>query len=479
MKNIDKIMSELYKIDPELKKHEKDLKKVVAKMIQTKPNTKFDKNFAKKLKKQLLSEKESASSKEINFYKSFTYFLSGAVITIIIAVPLTYTLLNFTNNKMTFETKELAQNFKKVGDNAFGPLSVQDMSAGNSLESAPVAGFGGGGMASKTSSYIMPPSGELANYNYVYIGEDLNLEDNDLEVLRKDNTFHEPMIPLLSDLSYDLINLDKLNQLKMRNLDLYEDQDGGYILNINYQNGQVSLSQNWQRLSESEQVTRRIPTIDDVPQDIELINIANNFLLKYGVDTSFYGSPEVDKEWLSYYSKSETDKTTMSYVPDTITVLYPMIVNNYKVYEQGGFITGLRVSINIFNKRVINLSGLETNNYISSNYAAETDSARIIRIAQDGGFSYWQHPEASKIINLNINTPEQIYLKKWDYSSGQEEFLLIPSLVFSVVDDQDLDITRKNIIVPLIKETLDQIEEQKNNNPMVPVPLIEPAAPGA
>ncbi len=48
MSNMKKILSELYKIDPELKKQEAQLKALISKMMEIQPNAQLDKAFAER-----------------------------------------------------------------------------------------------------------------------------------------------------------------------------------------------------------------------------------------------------------------------------------------------------------------------------------------------------------------------------------------------------------------------------------------------
>jgi hypothetical protein len=59
---INQILQELYKYDPEFMKHEKELKEILGQMLQSAPNTKFDPLFAESLRKKILIRAEEISS---------------------------------------------------------------------------------------------------------------------------------------------------------------------------------------------------------------------------------------------------------------------------------------------------------------------------------------------------------------------------------------------------------------------------------
>ena len=80
MQNIQKILEELYQIDNSLKQNEIELKNILEKMIEIKPNIKIDENFKNQLKNQIenniLKQKiTNISTKKSNISKFFIYFL--------------------------------------------------------------------------------------------------------------------------------------------------------------------------------------------------------------------------------------------------------------------------------------------------------------------------------------------------------------------------------------------------------------------
>ena len=52
------ILTDLYKIDPSLKEHEEALMKIVKQVLESRPDTKFNKAFARTLRKKLLSKEK-------------------------------------------------------------------------------------------------------------------------------------------------------------------------------------------------------------------------------------------------------------------------------------------------------------------------------------------------------------------------------------------------------------------------------------
>ncbi|MBL8030288.1 MAG: beta-propeller domain-containing protein [Candidatus Doudnabacteria bacterium] len=73
MENIEKILQELYQLDPGLKTNEVNLKKILAEIIQSQPTVEIDPVFISRLKLEL-SKKANVKTKEFNWRKYFKSF---------------------------------------------------------------------------------------------------------------------------------------------------------------------------------------------------------------------------------------------------------------------------------------------------------------------------------------------------------------------------------------------------------------------
>ena len=71
---IKQILAELYAIDESLKKHETELIKIINRILANRPDTKFDKSFAKKLKTQLLQKQKPSLDFNLFNFKSKQIF---------------------------------------------------------------------------------------------------------------------------------------------------------------------------------------------------------------------------------------------------------------------------------------------------------------------------------------------------------------------------------------------------------------------
>lgn len=77
--SINKLLQELYQIDPELQRQEAQIVKILEKMTLDKPDTHFDETFRNELKTKLLAEISDSRKmgKEINWKAILTGFFAG------------------------------------------------------------------------------------------------------------------------------------------------------------------------------------------------------------------------------------------------------------------------------------------------------------------------------------------------------------------------------------------------------------------
>jgi len=116
MIDINQILKELYEIDPSLRLQEERVKKIIAEMLDSKPDTKFNLDFAKILKQKLLSQIDSSKITKLNIINSifmnpkFRFFGLGVVAVILIIVgyslPRKGGILPINSTKDVIETQK-------------------------------------------------------------------------------------------------------------------------------------------------------------------------------------------------------------------------------------------------------------------------------------------------------------------------------------------------------------------------------------
>ena len=498
-KQIKNLIEELYKIDGSLKDYGPQLEKIIAKIIEARPDIKIDEQFKEELYEQLMikfGKPESAKIRGINiwqwiFSKKLSYAFVGAVVIVVIMFGVNYFVS--INKIEPFQTPSgLSNEFNKVvlSDNAFGSLAIAEEQGAQELDTANApAGRGGEGTAGGGggTGSVAPMPGKIAcmgqegciippDYfpEYIYVGEDVKLEQDKMEVLRRKNK----IIPLdiLESFDFGLTDLSAFKDAKIQTINFVQDKPYGYSVFINFDEGTMSIDAYWSKWPQPYskctddkcyETMRLKPT--DVLADEELIAIANQFIAEHGINLKNYGQPEVENDWRNQPGILETQL----YVPDYISLVYPLLIDGKFVYEQSGTKFGVRVGINIREKKVSGIYNLSLQEYESSMYETETDFSRILEIAEKGGMNryyYWSEGQSQKV---EIGTPSQEYLVIWKYDQEKQtnQMLIVPALIFTITKiPAEGYYYQKNIIVPLVKELLEE-----NQDKPYPVPLMKDA----
>jgi hypothetical protein len=513
------ILDDLYAIDANLRNYEPQLEKIIRDLIELEPEVKFDENFRSNLRAQLMERAAQiqAGQPQKNFSlagifsRKFSYALAGALALAVVVLGAGFIakkqgIIEFPGQKIISQQGSAPTEFKKLalGDNAFGSLKGDQSNTATGLggggaknESgtssvAPTYGIGGGGgTASSGTAQAPAPSGigggmyPYFNFKYVYKGDPLNLTDSEVEVLRRVGFDKDTssLGSLLKSFSLGLVNFSSFSSLKLQNINLTEDKDYGYMISVNAQEGSVYISQNWLKWPQPYKlcagtvacVEQNRVKISDVLSDDEAINIAKDFMAAHGINLDSYGEPAVTDTWRIEYERT-ADKSQF-YIPDSANVLFPLKVNGQFVYDEGGSKTGINVSVDFRQKKVSAVGNITSLSYQASNYPAETDTSKILKVVEQGG-NYWGYPvpmanssaPSSDIAQpmppirpneertIEVGTPSIEYVLYTNYTNNQANFLLVPSLIFPITktpDDTNYYYP-KNIVVPLAKELLDQ-----------------------
>ncbi|MCX6738124.1 MAG: hypothetical protein NTY11_01755 [Candidatus Parcubacteria bacterium] len=507
------ILNDLYSIDAGFKNYEAELKKIVSNIIASKPNIEIDEKFKEKLHllliekiQELKNKKELKSINFINVFMNskFAYSAAGALLVAIILLPIIF--LNQSKTEIPLNPIDSQASFNNKGERAFGSLVFSDQSlstdgqglTNTNTESSPVPGAGGGnspvpltpGAKSTSAIYSYPPV-EITSYSFVYKGEPIVLDEANVNVLRreKNNWSGSFLGSILNKMNLGIINLEKFEGLNLKQLSLGQESDDGYSLYIDFVDGKISISRNNMYYLKNATITNCSSgekcisssslTPSDIPEDSRLIEVAKKFLADHGISVDNYGAPEVNRYWEKDYGIIQDQS---SYISENISITYPLIINGMGVYDSSGYKQGMTVSVNIPEMQVTDVYNLTTQKYDSSNYEAETDFNKILDVAKNGGiyrgYNMGYVNEQGKVVELEIGAPKKAYMTFYNYSEGKSEELLVPALLFPILEKpKDAYFYQDNIIVPLAKELL----EADNGTP-TPIPLLKgiaPLSPGA
>lgn len=467
--NINKLLQDIYKLDPELKSRENELIALIGKIKDTKNKFKPDTNFVHRLRNELMSAPER--DKKENFINNYInmkkYIFGGAVafVCLLLFAVVYYPLVSKNNGDQASLNLDLGKMNIESVDN-FGLLSLSRASSDSNIELSKAMGLGeSAGLGSAVSSdgsadsfLVMPAP---APYSYVYMGDDFEKPNEKGNVYKRviPADVSKQFASFIKNINLGLVDLKNFNNVGLQNLTLVEDNDFGLIININLNSAEVSIYQNWDKWPKTETNL----SITDIPKDDVVIAIANNFLSKYGIDNGNYGSPVVNNQWREYYIMN--DGQGQSYVPDTMQVVYPLLVEGLSVYDQGGQPVGLNVLVNVLHKKVAGVNGLRASNYQSASYELISDVEELIAEAENGGFGNSYKQNNDNEIKVELGKPKVGLVKLYNYKNGQQEEMLVPSLIFDILDKPDGYYGRQKVIVLLVKE----MEREQ------PMPMIEPA----
>jgi hypothetical protein len=487
LKEIDKVVADLMEIDPTLKPDQ--IRLVIAKLLEEKPQVVLDENFRMELRQRLLAEIEKVQSKNttsnFNFMNKFKYALATASAVAIVA--LIFVSLPKDQGPVLLPGK---QQITRVSENAFGSLATLTVASGRgqggggmggdtaSLSSvdpkmsAPAVGMGGG----SSESLIYQPT----NYKFVYKGEEFAIDSDKMAVYEREKGFGTSvnLETILKNFNVGSFNIGKFGNARLDYLTASQDEDKGYTLSLDLRQGNVYIGQNWERWpniyascadNQACYEQNRLK-IEQIPADDAVINISNQFLDEYGIDRSGFGAPFVQDMWKMEYARS-VDQKMMPYVPEQVTVIYPTKIEGNEIYDQGGVKTGVYVAVDVRNNKVSSVGELNGQRYQSSDYVTEKDTKRIISVAQKGGYqSYYGIYETAgaKTETVELGNPTTGYVRLWQYSNNQSKELFVPSLIFPVTNSP-ANFYSKNIIVPIVKEVLDSQKDQP-----IPMPADMP-----
>ena len=436
------LLTELYKIDLSLKKHEKALVKIIKKLIAIRPDTQFDEEFKRELRMEIMqriAEIKEAKAREKapifgNVFKLGTplYALSGMLLllAIVIAGSVYYGSRNVSSNldfsKLSIHSvREAAFGSLKGGSNTIqsptdsngvGTTGIALNKDQSEIAPAPVVGKGGGG---GNALAVMPPYEHPITYRYVYQGEDLSLDENQIEVLRRQKGTGSgiALMSVIKKINFGLADIGSFDSASVDNMSFTQNKPYGYTVSLSFSEGMLSIYKNWQQWENNNSKCisgiKCVPidseplTLNDVPSDEALIAIADNFVKEHGFDLKLYGAPEINKNWQMFETQIASGDIA---VPMEIQVIYPLMINGLYVYETSGTKYGITVSIDIQNKKVASIYNLTFQTYDKSSYeVADKDS--ILKYAEVGGMGRMYFDNQENAIEVPLGTPSKAYVK--------------------------------------------------------------------
>lgn len=524
-KKLEAILNDIFQLDPKLKSFEKEIRKMVESILQNMPEKTIDANFEKKLKQEIMNKISELKNKDsvkgeslISPKAAFSFpihklsYVAGLTV-LVFALVISYGFMPETkdseNTKITFNeasSKDIVtqvsqkESFVRSAKGAFGKLSfisnpdvaakpmsavaseelaasggsaasVSGITSSDASVSSPVAMGMGGDSVMARSTKIMPPY-EYMNFKYVYKGDEFTQELENVDVYKRTKTSFggQNLVDFITGLDYGLINMSKFKgKAEVPNVSFNEDREFGYSVNINMADNNIFIYSNWLKWPRLDSTctddacfARYRMQIGDMLPNEEVISITNSFMDEYGIDKNDYGTPIVQDNFRNEYEIA-SDKTSI-YLPDEVSVVYPLKINNSITVDESGNPTGLYVSVNMRHKRVSGLNTLSPKTFEVSAYDAITDSKKLISLAEQGGvYPIYYNNEEGKNIEVSLGTPSIVLARqyKYDEKKGMSDELYVPALSFPVTDisDNSVFFYRKNVIIPLAADMISDIPE--------------------
>jgi len=478
--NIETILKELFAIDPTLKAHEEKLRVIIQDIIKARPHVVFDESFKQELKQHLLAHAATMQKpiRQKNRLLTLAPVLLGAI-AIIALVAIGVFNQPKTNpwNVDIIPTQERAFNILSQTSPASTDINTLGMGGTESAPNAPTplgVGAGGGITKSGTRPSDIPA---VDVFKYVYKGDDFSVDQSSLAVLKKVRSpnIDTQIKTIIQSLGLGLVDLKTFSNPTIESVSLTESGNFGYSINIDLNGGSIAFYQNWQQAPGPTTPSTYTPrTPDSLPSNQDVARIAQDFISQHNIKTNAYGDPEIINDWRQIYA--QTENKSQVYIPDGVEVVFPLKINDQYVYDESGNKTGISATINADSHRVSSLWGLATQTYQSSLYSTIQDTNAIIALAQEGGIRKlysegldYESPNTN-IIEVPLGTPQRGYLKAWIPTDNVSEELIVPSLIFPILQaPSNQPFYQKAIVVPLIKDVIDRFQ----NQPPVITPMMK------
>ena len=449
-KPIQQILEDLYLIDPTLKEKEKDLINVITVLLESKPQMEIDQAFVKRLREELIPQKTKKNFMKFPFMSRLNYAIGGGIIALVIAIPLVNYFQTFGGDS-SINTEDL---FTTISSNGFGALYF-DTSDGESLSGRDAVaateelgiGAGGGGGVFSEDMMIAPYISKSYSYHY----------DGTFDVSSVSSLVYRQVLGDISlsmvdtqikNLSLGNFSFSNFDQAKVQNMTIVEDKDDGYSIQIDLTYGTIYLTKSWQRWEEP--ALYEAMTAEQMPENGEIISIAQDFLEDYQIDTSFYGEPIVQDEWRKY---SEED----SYISEMVGVVYPRLIDGLEVWNLYGSPSGLYVYVNARTGTVESANWTLFNEFERSSYELVSGMEELAEVIEQGGLYQYQYEDAQELYDISLGEPRVVLAEYSQYIDGSYDTLYVPALSFAIQDvPEGADVYVNYVVVPLVKDILEQ-----------------------
>ena len=436
MNSIEEILAELYAIDASFKRHEADLRLLVKRLRLAKPDFSVDDAFVRRLRSDIL---HGGKPKPVGFLMR-SYFVQvsknlfrssalGTAVALVLLVPLAYAAQLYRQNHLKNYQVDNAlvslgqqQEISYKPQNAFGTVAltvVSTTSPATSTPMLPTASLMSAASAtsSATSSVALAVKTTIASTTspaYLFVGVPTPLNKPTANVVETDTSSaaRSELLSNIQSLGFELTDMTSIANTNdsVGVIEVQETKPFGYIVSMNLNKMTIQISKNpatWLNRND-------LPLTPDT-NATDTVAVANVFLQAHNINTSNYGSPVL---W------SENSASS------TATVLFPLIIDQEKVYNIDGNPYGMLVSVDQKLQKVTSVTGISLQRYTASPYPIETNFSNILaalHATTTVATSTIAHATSTPPLP-RLTTPRAGLIR---YVTGSQEFF-VPGLVFPV-----------------------------------------------
>ncbi len=393
------------------------------------------------------------------------YFIVGAIVIIGIIVG---GWLKFGEDLFGPAAPTANVHISNLAKNAFGILDpsqrVERSSAGDqkTLTADSALLPGSSSSSGSGSTLIAPVPSDVINYEYIYKGDPLVFPN--LTVLKRQKGFANQELTNLIRSNLGFIDLTTFKNVRVDYLTVSEEIGDGYALSIDFHDGSLSITQN---VVNGYDGIKPLPARGiepgaqiQAPPDSELLDIAARFLQEHRINFSLYGAPEVRNDYIVqaqlFAQEGQADVSSLYPYGAQSMVVYPLVISNQKVFDEGGNTFGLTVNIDVSTKKVVAVYNIMSLGFESSPYELETDPEKILAVVKRGGI-YGSGPidGATKTVQIEVGTPTIGYMLSRYQLDGGANDILVPAFIFPISKvPQGQELYTKAIVVPIVKDLL-------------------------
>ncbi len=474
------LLKELYILDPSLSEKEQEILQIIELMKKNQPKIKINEAFRLELRTKLMDSIDYAYIKKTNtntFNWSLFFSIFGTAFASIFVgvlgwnmylwIPAKTTRISFVpkvttiaqewfGNPIITQTHTVSSLWmgKQMSPHIENPeIGVMYMPTNDSIWNTTPRIDTPTYWKMMTSDTSVPA--ETPIYRYSYSGS-ITLETWELPVYKKEGTAFttDEMRWVLQNFPIDAINLWALQNTILTNINLSEERDYGYNIAIDLNVGNISFSQNYPKWPQAKcdmNGCAELPKITekDLLQNNEIVDIANNWLQKYGIDKTFYGNAKIEMPSRAIKSWEE-----QLHVPDIVTITYPLLINSKEVYEEYGTYKWIILTLDIRSKQISGMYGLEKQNLIQSLYPSESNTGNIMNMLYSGGryMQSWTISWNQKIVTIPVSAPhiEYVHISSTNTWGTSDEYY-VPAYVFDVIEKPKDGHISNSVIVPAVR----------------------------